>query len=405
MKKIGVYLEAGPACGGVYQYSRFIVDALKEISNQYQIIAIYGDVAWAPYLQQKQIKSRFIKNTLLPRLTISLWRRLKLSLHIWRKISHYIHPLARAMKNENCDLWIFPSQDAFAYWMPVKSLATIHDLMHRYQNRFPEVGSKIESANRDFHYKNTCEYAAGILVDSSLGKNHVMESYQVNSEKCHVLPYIANRELRDMKSANFSVKYKLPLKFLFYPAQFWMHKNHINLIKAISLCKAELPDIQLVLVGSKKNGFNQVVELIKELKLNDCIHLLGLVDTEDVPELYRLARALVMPTYFGPTNIPPLEAWELDCPVAVSDIFGMREQLKEAATYFNPESVNDIADTIKKIWLDDLFCKKLIEAGRVRREELNFKNFTNTFLGILNKVLVNNLENVIDNKIKNGTIL
>lgn len=46
-----------------------------------------------------------------------------------------------------------------------------------------------------------------------------------------------------------------------------------------------------------------------------------------MPEFYRRARRMVMPTYFGPTNIPPLEANALGCPVAVSKVYGMPEQL------------------------------------------------------------------------------
>ena len=49
-----------------------------------------------------------------------------------------------------------------------------------------------------------------------------------------------------------------------------------------------------------------------------------------------------MPTYFGPTNIPPLEAFSLNVPVCYSDLDGLREQVGEAAFLMNlknPESL------------------------------------------------------------------
>jgi len=48
---------------------------------------------------------------------------------------------------------------------------------------------------------------------------------------------------------------------------------------------------------------------------------------------------MIMPTFFGPTNIPPLEAIAVGCPVAVSNIYGMPHQLGDAALYFNPTRV------------------------------------------------------------------
>jgi glycosyltransferase involved in cell wall biosynthesis len=54
--------------------------------------------------------------------------------------------------------------------------------------------------------------------------------------------------------------------------------------------------------------------------------LTGYVPNEDMVPLYAAARRLVFLTFFGPTNIPILEAWAHGCPVLTSDIRGMQEQ-------------------------------------------------------------------------------
>lgn len=388
MKKIGIYLDSSPSCGGTYQYNRFVVDALSEMTHSdYKIIAFYGEPHWNKYLAEKNIEAKYVPSSTVSRLLTGLWRRSCLPLTWWRSIADKIHPLAKAMNNERCDLWIFPSQDAHAYWMPVNALSTIHDLMHRYESRFPEVGEKSEYAKREFHYGHTCRFSKGILVDSKLGKQHAIDSYKIADEKCHVLPYIAPRDLCLVSSPNFDRKYQLPEKYLFYPAQFWAHKNHINLIKALAKCRAECPDIQLVLVGSKKNGFNEAMALIEELNLKDSVHALGLVDKEDIPELYRRARALVMPTFFGPTNIPPLEAWALQCPVGISGIYGMKEQLGDGALYFDPESIDDMANKMKMLWANDELCQTLVQNGIQKHQELNFDKFCSTLHQIIENVL------------------
>ena len=47
--------------------------------------------------------------------------------------------------------------------------------------------------------------------------------------------------------------------------------------------------------------------------------------------LYKESIALVMPSYFGPTNIPPLEAFNLGVPVLYSDLPGLKDQVGDAA--------------------------------------------------------------------------
>ena len=384
MIKIGIYLQSGPACGGTYQYNRMMLDALCDLpQTHFEIVAIYGSQHWENILEAKQLKRIYVPLTPLAQKLTGIWRRSHLPLSFWRKIARFIHPLAKAMVKENCRHWIFPSQDALAYWMPVSAIATVHDLMHRYERRFPEVGAASEFNIREFHYQNTCRWASKVLVDSELGKQQLMESYAVHQDRCHVLPFVAPKNIESVQALEFDQKYTLPKKFLFYPAQFWEHKNHDRLLLALYQLLPKLPDLQLVLVGSPKNHYESIIDLIQRLKLKDVVHLLGLVEDDEIPELYRRARALIMPTFFGPTNIPPLEAFALGCPVGISGIYVMKEQLQEAALYFDPNSIDEIADVIQKLWTDDALCQQLIALGKQRTSELNFEHFKQNVHSIL----------------------
>jgi glycosyltransferase involved in cell wall biosynthesis len=66
--------------------------------------------------------------------------------------------------------------------------------------------------------------------------------------------------------------------------------------------------------------FREVMSLSCQLGLEKEIHYLGYVPNEDMSGIYAEAVALVMPTFFGATNIPILEAWAFGCPVLTSDI-------------------------------------------------------------------------------------
>jgi glycosyltransferase involved in cell wall biosynthesis len=204
----------------------------------------------------------------------------------------------------------------------------------------------------------------------------------------HVLPYIAPKYIFHTKSpTGFEKRFQLPLRFLFYPAQFWPHKNHGGLLEAISVLKEKYPDIHLVFSGAKKHGYESLALLVKQLNLENNVHFLGYVADEDIPELYRRARALIMPTFFGPTNIPPLEANALGCPVAASNIYAMKDQLGDAAIYFNPSSVIEIVKSVEQLWINDQLCQKLSNAGLERSKKWSQRLFNGKLHDIISLVL------------------
>jgi glycosyltransferase involved in cell wall biosynthesis len=64
---------------------------------------------------------------------------------------------------------------------------------------------------------------------------------------------------------------------------------------------------------------------------------------EEIIALYMKSRCLVMPTFFGPTNIPPLEALSLGTEVVYSKIYAYEEFLGDSAFFVDPKSSEDIA--------------------------------------------------------------
>jgi glycosyltransferase involved in cell wall biosynthesis len=389
MKKIGLYLGVDSSAGGVYQYNLAVLDAVSSLPrDSFALVACAKYPNWAPQLAARGIPMVLVRNTWLRRAFWKAWRTLRLPTVPARELCRWGDPLAREFLNQQCDLWIFPSLDRLAFEVPVRSLAAIHDVMHRYETRFPEVSAEGTYRLREWVFGNICQWAEGVIVDSEVGKQQVRTCYGLPGERIHVLPYVAPAYIYDSStSIDVSEKYGLPKKYLFYPANFWEHKNHGNLIEAVIRLKAELPDISLVLVGSADNGFEAVMKRMEQRELRKAILILGYVPNEEMAELYRRARALVMPTYFGPTNIPPLEAFAVGCPVAISGIYGMPDQVGDAALLFDPASVEDIARCIKRLWTDDDLCATLASRGRKRAAEWGQHQFTERMNDIIEHVL------------------
>jgi glycosyltransferase involved in cell wall biosynthesis len=94
-----------------------------------------------------------------------------------------------------------------------------------------------------------------------------------------------------------------------------------------------------------------------------------------------------MPTFFGPTNIPPLEAMKLGCPVAVSNIYGMPEQTRGAALLFDPESEQEIANAIALLWENDALCYSLREQGKIVSAQWTSEHFSDKLESVLRSML------------------
>jgi glycosyltransferase involved in cell wall biosynthesis len=379
--KIGLFLDSKPADGGTYQFCITLVQALSALSpDKIEALAFYTDRLWKPVLDAKGLPTVFAGN--------SYWTKFSrrrsnayLPVRLWRRFAPHIHPVIEAIINSQCDLWFFPSQDTWTYLTPVKAIGVILDLMHRYERQFPEVSSRGLYYSRERHYKNMCRWSNGLIVDSEIGKRQVIESYKVSPDKIHVLPFVAPDYL--FSDSSMHSAQKLPEKYIFYPAQFWEHKNHLRLVEAADKVRKTFPDFKLVFVGSAKNGYCKVVELVNRLGLRRNIYFMGYVPDSELRSLYRKARAMIMPTFFGPTNIPPLEAMALGCPAAVSKIYGMPEQLGNAALYFNPKSVNQMAVVLQTLWEDDDLCLELARRGLRQASQWTQQKFNEQLYAII----------------------
>jgi glycosyltransferase involved in cell wall biosynthesis len=161
-------------------------------------------------------------------------------------------------------------------------------------------------------------------------------------------------------------------------------------LNALSRLKLKHPEIHLVLAGAKKGEYSNIRHFVVKHNLGANVSFLGYVSQEDMPHLFHSARALVFPTFFGPTNIPPLEAMSMGCPVAVSNIYGMPEQLRDAALYFDPTSDENIASCMERLWIDDRLCESLRQRGLARIHELSRRSFTDTLRAAIEGALQKN---------------
>ena len=285
--------------------------------------------------------------------------------------------------------WVFyttPTAQAFEIGLPY--VMPVYDLQHRLQPEFSEVSAHGEWERREYLYRNGTRQATLILADSEVGKEDILEyygPYGVTPDRVKVLPYrpapylspdVSEEERRRVREAH-----RLPERYLFYPAQLWPHKNHLRIVQAIGRLKENKKSIvHLVLCGThggaiRTQVFRDMRSEASRLRIQDQIHYLGYVPNTDMSALYAEAVGLVMPTFFGPTNIPIVEAWLFGCPVLTSDIRGIREQVGDAGLLVDPRSVDAIAHGMDRLWQHEGVRAELACRGAQRLAAQSHEDF------------------------------
>ena len=380
--------------GGSYQWTINILHVLNDYRKSHGNITIHI-FKYLQYENVDELKSvfpDFYIHTIgkIEKLKAGFLRKLAFTIPSLIPFIRQFFPLNSIITKKNIDLMLFPTTVLDSSLCNQKHIFFLADIAHVFYPWFPEVSANGQLRIRHILFKYGLHHADQIVVESKQLRSDIAKYYGADETKTDVLYQIfsqtlENTDFKDDEYANF--RHNLPSRYVFYPAQLWEHKNHRNLLHAMKLVSGEFPDLCLVLTGSRKEGDKQIFTLIKELELHNNVKYLGYVPDEFMPILYKNAQALVMPTYFGPTNIPTLEAFYYGCPAVISELPGVIEQTGDAALLFNPDLPEDIAKKIILVLKNENLRNEMVRKGYERLRVLSYENYRDTLFAILDKNL------------------
>jgi len=295
------------------------------------------------------------------------------------KRTSFYEPLEKVIRNYDIDVMWFLSPTEILVSIP--SIYTVWDLQHRVNPVFPEVNviPITEWAYRERIYNNTLPRAVLIFTGTETGREEIVHYYRVNPENVKVIPFPITSRVHSNNmdgTEDVRIKYNLGREYLFYPAQFWPHKNHANVLFAMDILRKEHSiHLDIVFTGSDKGNEGYIRELVLSLGLSSSVHFPGFIPDEDLISLYSNAFALLFASFFGPDNLPPLEAFSLGCPVIASHVPGSEEQLGDAALFFDPASPEDIASVVKTLFDNSELRTDLMRKGQAQLEGRSAKDY------------------------------
>ncbi len=280
--------------------------------------------------------------------------------------------------------------------MEVPYIMTVWNLQHRLQPYFPEVSNQGRWQEQEYGwteqkpgYAMSLRRATFILTGTEVSKAEIGQFYQVPSERVKVLPFPVPQFALDANpdsDRQVLEVYHLQNGYLFYPASFCPHENHVNLLLAIRELRDEHHLIfSVVFSGADQGNLSYVKELAEEFGLSAHVKFLGVVPQKDLVALYRNALALTFVTFFGSDLASPLAAFALGCPVIASDFAGTQEQLADAALLVKPQDPKQIAAAIKQLWEDSALRQTLIDRGKIRSARQTRSGYVRRVFAILDE--------------------
>lgn len=251
----------------------------------------------------------------------------------------------------------------------IPAVLNLHDLQHLH---LPENFTAGDIEARNILYPKAAALAGKIIASSRFVADDIVSHGYANQAKVVVIPVTWNPSILEGASSFAAQKareiYSLPEQYLFYPAQFWAHKNHWRLVEALSLVRQhdQGKNMHLVLTGNRKfSGWDKAYASIKAHGLQNIVHCLNRVPTEHLAGLYLASTFCVVPSTFEASSYPVIEAQLLGCPVMCSNITSLPELVANGAgRLFDPWSVESIAEAILD-WIKE--PKKALEAAKIAK--------------------------------------
>jgi glycosyltransferase involved in cell wall biosynthesis len=272
--------------------------------------------------------------------------------HLFGKEWNFFKELPEEKLSIPLDL-LFPALNIDYFSAVENKLFWIPDFQEHFLPRF---FSEDELLNRKRYQLSLLAEKNAIVFSSNDAMSHFKEIYPQAACKTFVLPFAVTHPRYDhIKIEDLRDKYGLQKKYFFCANQFWAHKNHLTVFKAIKLLKEEgIPDLQVVFSGKETDYrnpefFEELKKIVSQAGVEQQCAFLGFIDREDQLQLMQHAICVIQPSFFEGWSTVVEDVKAMNQYIILSDLKVHREQLSENVSFFNPESERELADHMKQI--------------------------------------------------------
>lgn len=273
------------------------------------------------------------------------------------------------------DVFFTPSHYAPRF-SPVKTVISIMDLSYI---KFPELFNKDDLYQLKNWTKYSAQKASKIFTISNASRDDIIKEYKLNSDNV-VVTYPGIK----METQNSKSKLNINGKYVLFVGTLQPRKNITRLIEAFAKLKEK--DVSLVIVGKKGWQYEEILSAPRKFGVGDRVRFLDFVSGADLPSLYKNALCFALPSLYEGFGLPVLEAMKYGCPVVTSNVSSLPEAGGDAALYFNPEDIDDIAKTLESVIQNPELRKELIKKGYEQIKKFSWEKTAKETLRVLEEL-------------------
>ena len=233
----------------------------------------------------------------------------------------------------------------------VKTIGWIPDFQHVY---LPEFFSPEQRVQRDLEFMELCRHCDKVIVSSECAREDLRGFAPEYAYKAELLRFVASPIPRShaVSLPELERLYSFSGPYFLLPNQFWAHKNHRVVVRALQLLKSRREPLLVLATGSSKDYrnpsfFPDLMRYVSECDVQDCFRVLGQIPFDHLVGLMQNATAFINPSRFEGWSTSVEEAKSMGKQIVLSDLRVHREQAPPRGFFFPPEDPEALAAAMK----------------------------------------------------------
>lgn len=268
---------------------------------------------------------------------------------------------------------------------PCPSVVSILDIVYDYPGAFPYAKRQLLKAL----VAGSARFSDHIITISNASRKQIVERLNVPADKVTVT-LLAHKERQAADESEWQcLKNALGItqQHVLAFSSLSPSKNIPMLLKAFAKLKSDNGTAaQLVLVGHPPKRGVPLQELVDSMGLGSSVVFTGYLSDRQLSQLLHQALAFVFPSLYEGFGIPVLEAMAAGVPVACSNAASLPEVAGDAALFFDPRSLDEMACQLMRLLSDADLRTSLIRSGRHNVQRFSWSETAKQTLQVYYKV-------------------
>jgi len=363
--------------GGTY-YLLNIINALNTLKDDKKpLVLLLTDDKNNINIVKDQTKYPYLEYIAFP-IKLSIFQRAV------NKVGYFFNftVFEKDLKNPPID-FLYPSQHTNILGDSLKKIFWIPDFQEEF---LPHFFSEKELVKRKNHKIDIAKNADIVVFSSEDAQSHFYKLYPNTNAKTFVIHFaVTHPDFSDLKINKVLKKYNLPNKYYFSPNQFWAHKDHLTVLKAVKLLKEQGIEIFIAFSGKHSDHRNKgyvdtLKDFIKGNNLEDNILFLGFIDRKEQLLILENSIAVVQPSLFEGWSTVVEDTKALNKHIILTDLPVHYEQIKKNCDFFERKNEKQLSNLLNKYFL------KAPKEDSSDNYSLNIKKFGEEFMILVDNV-------------------